>query len=283
MARKPELGKWLLYRFFARNASARKHLPTTRKYSKKSLASMLQAYGAVYLKPAAGSRGRGVMKVWNDRQGRVIVQHTVRRPIAFATLDKANVHIRRSQGGNVYIVQQAVRLLQVKGRPMDVRVMMQRDRPGGKWLYSGMVAKIAGPSSIVTNVALSHGTVMSVDRALRQAGWTKEQIARTKSRLVQLAHAWAKHFDTYQPYRELGFDVAIDVEGGIWLLEENTGPSHRLFAKNIDGLADYRRIQYRWGRYEQARRRNGPRQCSTPSCGPLPDARKAVTTRQSIS
>ncbi|SDW00649.1 YheC/D like ATP-grasp [Alicyclobacillus hesperidum] len=264
MARKPELGKWLLYRFFARHMSARKHLPTTRKYNEKALAAMLQAYGAVYIKPAAGSRGRGVMKVWK-RQSRVIVQHTVHKPIAFNTLGEACTYIKRLQGDQVYIVQQAIHLLHVEGRPMDVRVMMQRERPGGKWLYSGMVAKVAGPHSIVTNVALSRGAVMSVDRALRQAGWTTERTEHMKSRLIELAHEWAKHFDTYQPYRELGFDIAIDTRGRIWLLEENTGPSHRLFAKSIDGRADYRRIQNRWRRYERARRSSSLHARNTPT------------------
>ncbi|GMA59885.1 hypothetical protein GCM10025859_03250 [Alicyclobacillus fastidiosus] len=75
-------------------------------------------------------------------------------------------------------------------------------------------------------------------------------------RAHRLGHEWARHFDSYQLYRELGFDVAIDHAGSIWLIEQNTAPSHALFARNKQNLAPYRRIQYRWGVFQRALKAN---------------------------
>lgn len=119
-----------------------------------------------------------------------------------------------------------------------------------------MCAKIAGGQSVVTNTALSRGRVIDVEKALKQSlGWDKSRIQRTVSKLQKLGLAWAKHFDSYQNYRELGFDVAIDKAGHIWLIEQNTAPSHRLFAHNKDNQKPYQRIQYRWGQFERARKK----------------------------
>ncbi|MDQ0188666.1 YheC/YheD family protein [Alicyclobacillus cycloheptanicus] len=252
--RKPELGKYLLYVHFAKDTFIRKFLPPTRRYRHETVRSFLNQYGVVYLKPQGGSRGRGIMKVWR-RDGAVYVQHTVYAPKRFASVDEALTYIDQKRGGQGYVVQRGIALAKVHGRPFDIRVMMQKDVPGGQWLYAGMVAKVAGKGSAVTNVALSRGAVMRVEEALKQGlGWNAVSIRRCKNQMIQLAKRAAKHFDTYQPYREIGFDMAVDTNGRIWLLEENTAPSHPLFAKLKADLSMYRRIQFRWGRYQRALR-----------------------------
>lgn len=255
--RKPEMGKWLLYQFFRRNAEIARYLPETRKYTHDVLKTMLQRYRMVYVKPVAGSQGKGIMKVWYDGDKGVFVQHTIRARRRFSDVASALRHIDGLRGGKMYIVQRGIHLAQIDGRPIDIRVMMQREKPGGAWRYSGMLAKVAGGGSVVTNTALSGGRVMDVDKALMTAlNWNRVRALRTVKRLEQLGHVWARHFDSYQRYRELGFDVAIDCGGRIWLLEQNTAPSHALFARNKQNLVPYRRIQYRWGVFQHALKAN---------------------------
>lgn len=196
------------------------------------------------------------MKVWHNTAGGISVKRTTERITTVRNVEAAIKRIDALRGGKMYIVQRGIELARVNGRPIDIRVMMQRDKPGGKWLYSGMLAKIAGPGSVVTNTALSRGTVMDVEPALVKAlGWSKPRAARLVRQLETLGYTWARHFDTYQYYRELGFDVAIDTNGRIWLLEQNTAPSHALFKRNQNNLAPYRRIQFRWGAFERERRK----------------------------
>ncbi len=255
VGKKPEMGKWLLYQFFYRNKDIRPYLPETRKYSHAAFRDMLNRYRSLYVKPVAGSQGKGIIKVWRSANGRYSVKKTTLAANTFTRVDEVIRRIDALRGGKMYIVQRGIDLAKVHGRPMDIRVMMQREKPGGRWLYSGMLAKVAGPGSVVTNTALSRGTVMDVPPALTKAlGWSRERADRVAKRLESLGFVWARHFDTYQLYRELGFDVAVDTSGRIWLLEQNTAPSHALFKRNKANLAAYRRIQYRWGAFERARR-----------------------------
>lgn len=252
--RKPEMGKYLLYQFFRRNATIRKYLPATRRLTEKSFREFVNKYGMVYVKPSGGSRGVNVLKVWKESE-QVHVKHTTRSKRTFQNVDAAFRHITRLRNGKAYIIQQGIRLAKVKGRPFDIRVMMQRSKPGGEWLYSGMVAKVAGPSSVVTNVALSKGYVITVQQALKQSlGWKSKRIEQMVEELKRVGRIGARHFDNYQGYRELGFDMAVDVNGKLWMIEQNTAPSHPLFKKLKGDLSMFRRIEYRYGRYARALR-----------------------------
>jgi len=253
--RKREMGKYMLYNFFAKNAEIKKYLPQTTRYSQETLSSYLARYDSVYVKPVAGSRGRGIVKVWREN-GQYVVQKNVYKAQRVKTLDAAKRYIDKVRAGKMYIVQQGIKLAKINGRPFDIRVMMQRNRVGGEWLYSGSVAKIAGGTSIVTNVAVSRGSVMDIETALKKSfGWSKARIQSCLSQLERLGKIGALHFDTYQKYRELGFDVAVDVSGRVWLIEQNTAPSHRLFQHLTAKPMLFRRIQYRWGQYARSLRK----------------------------
>lgn len=255
--KKPEMGKWLLYRFFHKNADIAVYLPATKKFTPDIGLSMLNQYNMIYVKPVAGSRGNGIMKVWKATNSQTIVQRTVEKSRKFSNANGAIHYVDVLRKGKMYIAQRGIQLAKVHGRPFDIRLMMQREKPGGQWLYSGMIAKIAGRNSVVTNTALSKGYVLDVEDALKKAfDWRALKIQTTVRRLQSLGLKWANHFDGYQKYRELGFDVAIDSGGRIWLIEQNTAPSHALFARNRANLAPYRRIQYRYGVFERARKKS---------------------------
>jgi len=255
MAPKPEMGKFLLYSFFRRDAQVRKYLPTTKRYSSSTLKNMMNRFGMVYVKPVAGSRGKGIMKVWSVA-GHTYVQHTVLTAHKFQSLDGAISYIDKLREGKAYIVQQGLRLAQIKSKVFDIRTMVQREVPGGQWRYSGSLAKVAGGRSIVTNTAMSRGSVMETSQALKQSmGWTQSRVDACLADLKQITMDAAKHFDSYQFYRELGFDMAVDENGRIWMIEQNTAPSHVLFAHLKSNLSLHRNIQYRWGHFERAKRK----------------------------
>jgi hypothetical protein len=248
---KPELGKYQLWRLFHQNQKIRPYLPPTALYSHRELTTFLNKYRDVYVKPSGGSMGRGIMKVWKQGQS-VYVHHTTQKSRVFASLSEAEKYIDKQRNGKHYIVQKGIPLAQVHHRPYDIRVMMQKEKPGGAWLYSGMIAKVAGAGSVVTNVALSRGSVLTVEAALRQSlGLREEKIKALVLEMQQLARRAAQHFDTYQPYREIGFDVAVDRRARLWMIEQNTGPSHPLFKRLKSNPELYQTIQRRWAAYQK--------------------------------
>lgn len=240
---RPELGKWSLWRFFAAVPAIRKYLPSTSILTLASLNKYLNHYGSVYVKPSAGWGGRGITKVWK-RPGNVGYAYVIERgiPVYCKTVNEVYTKLRAKHRKDIiYIVQQAIQLAKINGRPFDIRVMMMRVY--GKWECAGMLAKVAGPGSVITNLARGKGYVTDIDSALQQSmQLTEQQRTKLKNEMIRLGHLTAKRFEDWNRYSQIGLDLAVDAKGRLWIIEENTGPAHSLFAKLKDQTA-YRRIR----------------------------------------
>lgn len=239
--RRPEMGKWLLWRFFASRPAIRPYLPATTIMTKSTLGSYLHKYKTVYVKPAAGQQGKGIIRAWESGDRYLFVKE---RGKAFSTssLDILYRKIKPSGITSVYIVQQAIHLAEVKNRPFDIRLMMMRNA-SGKWEYAGMLAKVAGPDSVITNLRRGGGYVTEVETALKcSLGLSQDKIDRLKREMITLGHATCARFDDYKRYWQIGLDLAVDKNGRLWMIEENTGPAHSLFAK-LKNKSMYRKIR----------------------------------------
>lgn len=237
----PELGKYLLWKYFSTVPSIRKYMPATKRLSYDSLQSFLNQYGAVYIKPTAGSQGRGVSKAWRDKDKFWFVQERGHAR-SFSNVKALYNHVQGIAGKRKYIVQQAIRLAKINGRPYDIRVMMMRGKDR-KWTYVGMVAKVAGKDSVITNVARGKGYVIDVDTALqRSLGYGPQKIKQIKKQMSTLGYDVVHKFDQYKKYWHVGLDTAVDVNGKVWMIEQNTNPAHSLFNK-IPDKTIYRHIQ----------------------------------------
>lgn len=63
----------------------RNQVPDTKPYSKTELDSMLKQYRMVYVKPDAGTGGRGIIRVEKSREG---YRYQIQRPCASSTRSK---------------------------------------------------------------------------------------------------------------------------------------------------------------------------------------------------
>ncbi|WP_261381600.1 YheC/YheD family protein [Paenibacillus cremeus] len=223
-------GKWSQYRFYARDARFRPYMPQTALLNQQTLSSYLGRFGSVYVKPNLQHTGKGVMKAWrqNNRYHYVFVRGKVQ---SFETVQEMYRHMRRRFGSKPHIVQKTIDLAKVGGRRYDIRVMMLRGGTGA-WTYCGMLAKVAGQGSIVTNVRRGGGYAITVDQALsRSLNLSTDQIQAMKSRLIRLSHAICSRFNSYKYTSQIGIDFAMDSSGRLWIIEVNFDfPSHDLFA-----------------------------------------------------
>jgi hypothetical protein len=198
--------------------------------------------------------GKGIIKVWKAPDGFHLVK--VRgQPVRFPSIDGAVRHVLRSAAGKPHIVQQTIPLSTLKGRCYDIRVMMMRDA-GDIWRYSGMLAKVAGPSSIVTNVLRGRGYATTVRFALDHSDLPKNvNKKRLEQDLIRLSYAICRRFNLYKYTSQIGIDFGIDVRGKLWLIEVNFDfPSHALFARLPDQTM-YRLIKRRHAEYLRGKRR----------------------------
>lgn len=239
--RRPEMGKWGLWKFFSQNDFIRSYLPPTTLLSKQSLHSYLERYKSVYIKPCGGWQGKGVIKAWKDVD-RYIYTKESDNQISCASVKEMYRKIMQQSSNRKHIVQMAIDLAEISRRPFDIRLMMMRNA-NGKWKYMGIMAKVAGHGSVITNLARGRGYALEVETAIqRSLGFSSRKIEQLKKEMIRLGYKSCQRFDDYNRYWQIGFDMAIDKKGRIWMIEENTGPAHSLFAKLRD-KSTYRKIK----------------------------------------
>lgn len=249
------MGKWELHRFYAHDGVIARHMPAAAPLNKRSFLRLMTQFGSVYVKPNFEHRGAGIMKAWkNAKKGYTFVKVRGRRK-QLRTLSDLFATVRKGAAGKRQLVQRTIDLAQIDGRRYDVRVMMVRGG-SGDWQYVGMLAKVAGPGSVVTNISRGRGYALAIEPALaRSLGARPGRIAAIKRQLVRLSYRIVRRFKAYKYTTQIGIDYGIDPQGRIWLIEVNFDfPSHVLFKRLADKtmfwnikrtLAAYRRIQKR--------------------------------------
>lgn len=240
--------KWAKTNVMMRDAGLRGYIPSTRKFSKSNLFSMLNAHEMVYVKPTYGSLGKGVMRVEKTAQGEYAYQliGTRKTYTGFETLYHA---IKRDTLGKSYLVQRGVQLLKYEGRRFDLRLVVQQS-PEGKWEATGTVARVAHPAKIVTNGSQG-GSILTVEQVLgpHMSPMQRDQLLK---RLDVIGINTIKRLHRHYPrIREIGLDIAIDQQLRPWILEVNTTPDHCPFAILPDQSMIRRIVHYgkQYGRH----------------------------------
>jgi len=207
---------------------------------------MLHRYGMVYIKPDAGTYGNGVMKV--ERRNGAYSYQTGEKKRTFGSFDSMYASILRHKRRRSYLVQKGIRLLKYKGRPFDIRVMVQRNRKRA-WETTGIIGRVAHPRKIVTNYH-SGGKPTDV-RILLGSLASRERVARVQRSLANAGYRAARALSrTYPGIDMVGADIGLDHSLHPWIIELNTKPDPYLFRH----LAD-KRISRKVLRYARALKR----------------------------
>jgi hypothetical protein len=220
--------KWTKTVVLQRDPQVRKYLPPARMMTEKGLREMLLKWKMVYVKPTLGSLGNGVMKVelnegkGSGRAARSYSYQLGETRLTFRTYKEAYLSILKSTEGKAYLVQKGIHLLKHKGRPFDIRLVMQQS-PRGIWEATGTLGRAAHPLKIVTNGSQG-GTIYPTDYLLKPYT-SKVKRALMLEQMDKLAINTAKCLHKVYPgIKELGLDLAIDRKLKPWILEVNTRP-----------------------------------------------------------
>jgi uncharacterized circularly permuted ATP-grasp superfamily protein len=235
------LAKWKMHQFFAQNPQISSFLPPSALLTPTSLVTFIDRYNTVYIKANTIHTGRGIVKAWKNRNGyqyvrvRGKVQNSPSANHLFKKVKEISLH-------ELFIVQKGIDLATINGRPYDIRVMMMRDG-ARKWQFAGMLAKVHGPLSIVSNIKRGGGYVIDVESALAQSNFDKVQIRRIKNQLIELSRKIIQYSDKYPFYSfQSGIDLAVDKSGSVWIIEVNLhNPSHGLF-KQLKNKTYYNQV-----------------------------------------
>lgn len=231
MGKKSE-SKLTKYRVLRASPALSGTLPKTRKFSRRALYDFLDRYRKVIAKPASGSGGAGVILVTGLGGGRYRVQNGTRRKTKHGK--HATYKHVRSKIKTRYLVQQGISLARVNGSLFDVRVMVQR-KSGRPWVVTGMLAKVAGRGYIITNIKRSGGRGLPLSTAIQRSNIRGTSTSAIVSRLRRVALLAARRLARYYTrQRVFGFDMGIDANGRVWIIEANLRPDISLFLKLAD-------------------------------------------------
>lgn len=211
--------KWVKTSVLRQDERIARHIPETRIYSRENVASMLNRYGKVVLKPTIGTGGHGLMML-SKGNGIYVLRHrrSVRRFRSFGGLAAAVDRIRRKRS---YLVQRGISLATIRGRPIDYRVKVVRQKR--QWVTRAMVGRLANPGLFVTNLCRG-GTQLSSSEGIRRS-LSVSAVRRKKNEMRFMTRISTQLLERHFPgIGQLGFDYGFDHEGKLWIFEVNTKP-----------------------------------------------------------
>ncbi|WP_211746807.1 YheC/YheD family protein [Paenibacillus sp. Marseille-Q4541] len=223
------LDKHEVFEALKKNVGLKRYLPESHLLrSFAVLKSMCLTYPVVFLKPVRGSLGKGIIRISRQADGSYQTHATLVGGVqkqVYPNLAKLFAGISGKMKTTKYQIQQGLHLIEISKRPVDFRALVQKNNTG-KWKVTSIVARIAGGSHFVSNLARggSLSTVKdAVNKTLLPLEVKKNAIAQMNRAALEIAAGIEETIPAH--FGELGIDLAMDTSGKIWLIEVNSKPS----------------------------------------------------------
>ncbi len=200
------------------------HVPATKRLSYRQLEAFIRQYGKVIIKPIYGSKGRGITIIEKDSD-----QYKVcRTPFSKNDSDSNGSHKLASfphpqlkqfyqenfLNPSSFLVQQWIDFKQFKGRPYDIRAVVQKNGKN-QWQLTSRVARVANGKGQITN--LNQGGEM--------VSFPRLQLQKYQGEIFEFCLETANIFANLYPWTaEMGIDLAIDKSNKLWYIETNFCP-----------------------------------------------------------
>jgi glutathione synthase/RimK-type ligase-like ATP-grasp enzyme len=219
--------KWQVHRWLLKDAATAEYVPESMRVTKAaSIAALLQRYGSVYLKPIHGSLGIGILKLTQLPDGRIQYQLKQKSSIVQGYAKGVAQALKLAISGKKvrYMIQRGLPLMTYKGRPFDLRVLVQKDGEG-KWSRTKLFARIAKQGDFTSNLTTG-GDAKPIRELLQELIHDQakvNQIMKDVKTCIKLIPASIER-QSDSILGELGLDLGIDMNGKVWVIEVNAKP-----------------------------------------------------------
>ncbi|HZK44233.1 MAG TPA: YheC/YheD family protein [Syntrophomonadaceae bacterium] len=227
------VGKWESHKILMQNPKLKEFLPETKLVKDFSeVEQMLRIHNAVYLKPVAGSQGRGIIKVVKRKsrgfyEYRYVLEERMVKGSAYSRVNLQR-SLRRIMGNRSYIVQKQINLLKYDGNIIDVRVLVQKDHTG-EWDVTGIASRVGKNGSITSNIS-SGGSGRKIEQILNRNKYDANEQIRIIDDIHYVSIEVTKTLEkSIGQSGEMGVDLGIDTNGKVWFIEANIRPARHVF------------------------------------------------------
>ncbi|QQE80950.1 YheC/YheD family protein [Alicyclobacillus sp. SO9] len=223
------LDKWQVYKWLQEDKRTEKFIPDTARYTTVSEAvKFIGKHPVTFCKPVHGSLGLGIFRIERLVEGGYMYQ--IRRRTGAPTQSTAPSaveavnQLKKRLAAKPYVLQQGITLAQWDGRPFDIRIVMQRDEQG-EWKRTKMFARLAEKGQITSNLSTG-GEAASLESILNPLFHEKSK----QRRVIQMVRRISRivpdvmEEQSSRRYGELGIDIGLDPQGGVWIIEVNSKP-----------------------------------------------------------
>lgn len=220
--------KYDLYHKLVRDEAMKSHLPFTVLYRDSTDLNKFENEQPFYIKKCIGSNGLDVVRVGKLHGGdgyeyryfakRMIVGKVYTRQ---ELLSKTNAFF----GAEPIILQQAIPLLQVGQRLMDMRATLQRDGRGNLQI-TAITARVGHKHSPVTSTRTG-STCLPIEQFYKKyMRSTPSDVQELRDKMETfLVKTYGCIENAYGPFGEMGIDFAMDQQGKLWFIECNAKPA----------------------------------------------------------
>lgn len=214
--------KWELYQLLEKNDSLRPHLPLTRCLeSTEDLKILLKKSRHIYLKACRGSRGKQVMSINKISKNKYEYRFYSKYVVVGEVKDLYGLFrvIHSFFHGRKVLVQQAINLLTVDNRIVDIRGELQRN---GK----GELEVTAAPARIGAKEApiATRGKSYSFEILFKEYfNLSEDEVKSLKNQVDCFLMDVYQYIEQYYGlFGEIGIDIGIDKKGKLWIIECNS-------------------------------------------------------------
>lgn len=213
--------KWLKTQWLMEDDVVKSYLPKTLLFTRSNLSTMLSRFNTIYFKPTSGSGGASIVKI--TKHDKTYNAQLRKSKKTFPSQEKLYYWMKSFAGKRSFILQKGIALAKTKGKPFDIRVMVQKTKEQ-KWNTTAIFCKVGRAGKVATNYNQG-GHLQFLSPTLSGAGYSQPQQSALKAELDKLGLQVARVFSRHSKgFKELGLDVAIDQNDRLWILEVNTRP-----------------------------------------------------------
>jgi len=166
--------------------------------------------------------------IYNGRK--VIVKarvHDKNYTHVFSSRKKFISYVDKHLPPNTYLIQEAIDLLSINGRIIDFRLMLIKDHIG-QWSNMGLLCRYGAKNSIVSNITTGGFAEWGKTALKRILHINGKSASKWTGRMTDLSLQAAREIEKHGiQCGNLGFDLAIDKNKKLWLIEiNNQNPDH---------------------------------------------------------